>query len=331
MSSNRLNVSIGLPVFNGEKYLEQTINSILAQTYQDFELIISDNASTDHTPEICREYASKDCRIRYYRNQKNLGASKNYNRVFELSSGKYFKWAAYDDLLSPEYLNKCVEILDNDPSVVLCHSKTAIIDELGRLVGDCDHRTLSKIHSWKLHERFGDLISIRNSCWIIFGVVRADTLRKTPLHGSYVGADRNLLAEIGLMGRIYEIPEHLFFRRDHPEAYTRMFCEKKYAIDRDNYRAQSAWWSNEYLSNYPNWRDCFEFFRSVRRVRPSFFERLLCYGQIFSWFTKEGWRYMESDIENLLLRRSSLARKLIPTVKSNLGRALIPLVQKMRQ
>jgi len=233
-------VSLGLPVFNGEKYLKQVLDSILAQTYLDFELTISDNASIDKTQHICLKYAAKDNRIRYYRNKENIGASKNFNRVFLLSSGEYFKWCAHDDVLAPEYLQKCVRVLDNDSSIILCHSKTARIDEKGVVVGDYDDMTLNKITSWKPHERFGDLISQHNSCWAIMGVVRASSLRKTPLHGDYLDEDRNLLAEIGLMGRIYEIPEHLFFRRDHPQAYTRTYYSKN-VIARD-YRNQLAWW-----------------------------------------------------------------------------------------
>ena len=257
---NRPRLSIGLPVFNGEKYLKEAINSILGQTYSDFEFVISDNASTDRTQQICQEYAAKDLRIRYYRNEKNVGAPKNFNRVFELSSGEYFKWAAYDDVYAPEFLQKCVNVLDDDSSVVLCHSKTSRIDENGLLLGNYDNRTLERISSWKPHERFGDLITMRNTCWTIFGVVRASSFRKTPLHGSYIGADRNLLAEIGLMGRIIEIPEHLFFRRDHPEAYTRRFCENKFAISVDNFAEQMAWWSRDDWTSFPNWKNCTEFF-----------------------------------------------------------------------
>jgi glycosyltransferase involved in cell wall biosynthesis len=322
-----------MPVFNGEKYLREALDSILAQTYQDFEIIISDNASTDRTKQICQEYLTKDSRIRYYRNEKNLGAPRNYNRVFELSSGEYFKWAACDDVHAPEFLQKCVSILDEDPSVVLCHSKTARIDEHGTLVGNYDDRTLMKISSWKPHERFGDLISIRNPCWYIFGVIRASPLKMTPLHGSYVGADRNLLAEIGLLGRIYEIPEYLFFRRDHPQAYTRAFCEHEFAIDADNYQEQLLWWTGggDGATSFPNWKDYFEFLRSVRRVPLKWSERLLCYEQIWKWFVKEGWMFLSSDVENVLLKRSRLGRKLIPAIRLNLGRTVVPFIRKMRQ
>jgi glycosyltransferase involved in cell wall biosynthesis len=194
-------VSIGLPVFNGEKYLEEALDSILAETYTDFELIISDNSSTDRTAQICVAYVAKDNRIRYYRNERNLGAAWNHNRVVELSRGEYFKWAAYDDVLAPEFLEKCVSVLDKDPYFVLCYSKTARIDKHSTIVGTYEHRM--RISSLRPHERFGDIINVHNSCLPILGVMRAGSLRMTPLFGNYVGTDRNILAEISLIGRMY--------------------------------------------------------------------------------------------------------------------------------
>ena len=126
---DRPRVSIGLPVYNGERYLEQALNSILGQTYTDFELIISDNASSDRTKAICEEFRSKDQRIRYYRNEVNLGAGPNHDLVFRRSKGKYFKWFGYDDLIAPNFLSRCIEILDRYHTVVLCTPKTKIIDE----------------------------------------------------------------------------------------------------------------------------------------------------------------------------------------------------------
>ena len=119
---DRPTVSIGLPVHNGAAFLAEAIESIPAQTFTDFELVISDNASTDRTPEICRSYTAADGRIRYYRQEANIGAARNYNVVFQRSSGKYFKWAAHDDLIRPTYLARCVAALEADPEAVLCHS-----------------------------------------------------------------------------------------------------------------------------------------------------------------------------------------------------------------
>lgn len=301
MVSNKPHVSIGIPVFNGENYLKDALDSILSQTYSDFELIISDNASTDKTKDICLRYAAKDDRIRYYRNKENLGATGNFNRAFLLSSGNYFKWAAHDDVISPDYLEKCMNVLDNDPSIVLCHSRTARIDEKGVVIGNYDDRTLNRISSWKKHERFGDLISQTNSCWAIMGVMRASSLKKTSLHGDYLDADRNLLAELGLLGRMYEIPEHLFFRRDHPQAYTTTFHSKSVLI-RD-FKKQLAWWrGNKSKTQFilPRWKNILEYFRSVNRVPMNFSERWLCYREIGRWLLYgDGWGMMRCDLNNL--------------------------------
>src|SRR4051812_44240337 len=97
-------VSIGLPVYNGEKYIAEAIESLLSQDYTNIEIIISDNASTDNTPQICQQYQHKNPRIRYFRNDTNIGASNNFNRTFELSKGEFFMWAAYDDLRDQTYI-----------------------------------------------------------------------------------------------------------------------------------------------------------------------------------------------------------------------------------
>jgi glycosyltransferase involved in cell wall biosynthesis len=299
MTSDKLKVSIGLPVYNGEKYLRQALDSIVSQSYRNFELIIVDNASTDKTQQICYEFARKDSRIKYYRNKRNIGGPANYNLSFKLSSGKYFKWAAYDDVLHPEYLFKCVRVLDNDSSIVLCHSRVGCIDEKSFLVGNYDDRTLPRIDSFRAHERFGDLISLRNDCWAIHAVMRSSCLAKTPLHGSYIDADRNLLAEMGLIGRMYEIPEHLFFRRDHPDAYTRKYYSKSTVRD---YRTQLVWWTGHKTKSLlvlPNWKNLHEFFISINRVPLKWSEKLLCSREVARWLLREkGLLRMRWDFEN---------------------------------
>src|SRR6201997_3215495 len=127
-------VSVGLFVYNGERYIEETLDSILSQTFTDFELIISDNASTDRTGEIAQAYAKCDHRIRYYRSEKNMGAGWNARRVYELATGKYFKWAAVDDLLEPDLLQRCVEILESDPGCVVAYARTKEVDVNGTFI-----------------------------------------------------------------------------------------------------------------------------------------------------------------------------------------------------
>jgi glycosyltransferase involved in cell wall biosynthesis len=329
-SSRKPRLAIGLPVFNGERYLAESLESITAQTYSDFELLISDNASTDRTQQICREYAAKDSRIHYYRNEKNIGAPLNFNRVFELSYSELFKWASCDDVHAPTYLQKCIAILDKDPSIILCHSKTGCIDEHGKLIGNYDWIKTSRIISWKPHERFGEYLSINNPVWALFGVIRASSLRKTPLQGCYMDSDRNLMAEIALMGRIYEIPEYLFFGREHPYSYTKKFYGDAHVATEDNYRQQLAWWSQGDWCTFPRLRNCFEFFRSVRRSKLKWSEKLLCYDQISRWLIREGWLLMENDLENLITRRSPNGNKFISAIKSNLRHTIFPIIKKIK-
>jgi glycosyltransferase involved in cell wall biosynthesis len=322
MSDHKPRVSIGLPVFNGEDYLEEALESILAQTYTDFELIISDNGSTDRTQEICSVYEAKDRRVSTYRNEKNLGAARNFNRVFELSSGEYFKWAAYDDVLGPEFLSRCIAVLDQDPSIVLCHTKTGRIDEHSSLVGVYEEYQYLRIGSQKPHERFFDLIRLNHSCNIVFGVMRAGTLKMTSLIGHYPASDRVLLAQLGLIGRLYEIPEILFHRRDHPQTTWRVWGDKPERV---------AWYdpAKGGRITLPYWRLCFEYFMSINRVPLRWSDRLLCYGQMARLFRQRWlqdlpmWRWLVVDLERATKQiwlRSRSSRELAAT-SSGLDRA----------
>ena len=127
-------VSIGMAVYNEARFVRQGLDSLLAQEFCDFELIISDNASEDATAEICRDYASRDHRIRYYRNERNLGAVENFNYVFKLSLGEYFMWANGHTVWSPEFISSCVQVLQQDPSIMLCYPQTAWTNAQGEVL-----------------------------------------------------------------------------------------------------------------------------------------------------------------------------------------------------
>src|SRR5512133_46681 len=207
-------VSVGLFVYNGERFLEETLRSILNQTFTDFELVISDNASTDRTGEIAKAYAERDDRIRYYRSEKNMGAGWNSRRVYELATGKYFKQAAVDDLIEPDFLRQCVEILESDPNCVVAHSRTKEVDENGTFIRN--YVTPMKTDSNDPVERFrGILMTGGDMCYQIFGVMRMSALRQLPPQGSYVNADGVLLARMSLLGRFHEVPEYLFISTRH--------------------------------------------------------------------------------------------------------------------
>lgn len=266
-------VSIGLPVRNGQRYLAQAVESILAQTFGDFELIISDNASTDDTEEICRRYAAQDPRVRYYRQTHNVGAAANFNRTFELATGRYFKWAAHDDLIEPSYLEKCVEVLEADRGVILCQSLVAMGPDWGE-------RLETYNHTWwgtdrpRQSERFAARLVTKN-CSDVFGVVRTDVLKMTPLIAEFSGSDRTLLVELALRGRFGLVPEYLFLNRIHAERYSDFMRHLTPA-------QQLAWWGPGLAGRwaFKIWRLYVACLRLVLRLVPDRMERLRCYGHL---------------------------------------------------
>ncbi len=258
-------VSIGLPVFNGERFLAEALNAYLGQTYQDFELIICDNASSDHTEEICRAYADRDARVRYHRNETNLGAGGNYRRAFQLSAGEYFKWATYDDLCAPEFLARCVEVLDQEPSVVLAYPKTKLINEQGQAFSEYEDGL--NLRSSSPIERFQQLLRNLRLSNALYGLMPARVLVKMNLIGSYVGADINFLAELSLQGKFWEIPEYLFFRRLHPKASSSM----KESAELLEYLEPAMAAKNQVP--LIEWRQHGNYFRSVLRAPLSFWQK----------------------------------------------------------
>lgn len=211
-------ISVGLPVYNGERYLREALDSLLSQSFADFELIISDNASSDGTREICEHYARMDPRVRYDRLEENLGAAPNYNRLVHMARGEYFKWAAHDDNCYPDFLSKCVSALDDNPDAVLCYPSTHVIDSDGKVV--CEYRDNLGLTQPSPHERLLAYLRINfmrqtGMCNPIFGLLRISALRKTRLIQDFIASDRSLLAHLTLLGKSIELPDILFQRRVH--------------------------------------------------------------------------------------------------------------------
>jgi len=209
-------VSIGMPVYNGERFMRQAIDSVLGQTFADFELIISDNASTDDTEKICRAYARRDPRIRYFRNETNIGAARNFNRVFRLSSGEYYKLANADDACAPDLVASCAGVLDRYPEVVLAYAQTTLIDERDTVI--CEYDDGLDLRSTDVTERFRAAMHGVKLVNVFQGLLRSSAMRKTRLMGSYCASDVLLLEELALYGQFWEIPRRLFFRRLHSRA-----------------------------------------------------------------------------------------------------------------
>jgi GT2 family glycosyltransferase len=230
-------VSIGMPVYNGEVYLRQALDSLIGQSYTDFELVISDNGSTDATECICREYADEDERIRYYREAVN-----NFNRVFELSRGEYFKWAAADDICAAMFLERTVDSLDNDETIVCCHARTMHIDQSGKHLNHLPDPTNETIgprkrrldaSSHRVDRRFVDVLLSSGWSARSAGLIRSEALRQTSLIRPYYGWEKVLMAELSMMGRFHDLPDFLFFQRVHAAASSnlRSAAEQRQFVD----------------------------------------------------------------------------------------------------
>jgi glycosyltransferase involved in cell wall biosynthesis len=272
---DRPKVSLGMPVYNGEAYLAGTLDSILVQTYPDFELIISDNASTDSTREICEAYAARDSRVRYYRNDTNIGAAPNYNRVFELAAGGYFKWTPHDDGYAPQYLERCVDVLEREADVVLCYPRTVLVDGAGEVIEYHDDQF--NLQSPKPHLRFRE--SFYGSAWCnpVLGLIRAAVLCRTGLIGSYHASDEVLLGELAMYGKYYEVPEYLFIRRLH---------ERSSVQENPGDEARVTWFDPSTTGKVvaPRWRRFMEFHRAIQRSPLGAWDRLLCYTELGRYY-----------------------------------------------
>lgn len=291
-------VSIGLPVYNGERFLAETIESVLAQTFTDFELILSDNGSTDHTQEICLEYVLRDQRVRCVRSEVNQGASWNYRRVFELSQGKYFRWAPADDLFAPESLAECVATLDENPDAVLCYPKTLLINEAKEVIGtyddDLDFRSSDPV------DRFYEAIRRNRLINAIYGLIRSEDLRSTALMGSYPGADVTLIAELSLHGSFIEIPRPLFLRRMHGASSTSMTTMESVQEFFDPKKKGKLFL---YL-----WTHLFHHAAAVRRAPLTVSKKAALFGVLLRWMigsrNEFGWELIDAA-EKLVTRRAT--------------------------
>jgi glycosyltransferase involved in cell wall biosynthesis len=269
-------LSIGLPVYNGEEYLAESLDALLGQTYEDFELVISDNASTDGTEDICRRYAAKDSRIRYIRLPRNIGAAPNHNFVFAECRSELFKWASHDDLYGRELLQRCVNALDERPEVVLAHVDQAVIDEKGEVKVPYEYTIATD--SPHPPVRFRSLLfEPGGDDW--YGVIRTEVLRRVKPLDSFHHADRTFVAELALHGPFHQVPELLYFRRDHPTRAERANPSKRSrCVNLDPRRAGLLHPTPRLLAEY-----VWGFFASVRRAPLSPADRRACYRHLVAW------------------------------------------------
>jgi glycosyltransferase involved in cell wall biosynthesis len=288
-------VSVGLFVYNGERFIEEALNSILNQTFTDFELIISDNASTDRTGEIVEAYAQHDDRVRYYRVEKNMGAGWNARRVYELATGKYFKWAAVDDLMEPDLLRRCLEVLESDPGCVVAYARTKEVDENGNFIKH--YVTPMRADYPDPVARFWEMLHTGgHMCYQIYGVMRMSALRQIPPQGIYVNGDGVLLARMSLLGRFYEIPEYLFISRRHMGQSSTILPARIKEPRRLRLTSRYGllpcpeWWdpARARAFTFPEFRLLLEYFLSIYRAPLGAGQKLRCYSMLLPWIR---WHY----------------------------------------
>ena len=267
-------------MYNGERYLRVAVDSILNQTLRDLELVICDNASTDGTEAICREYAARDPRVRYFRNPSNIGGASNFRRVFELAQARYFKWIAADDYCAPEFLDRCKRVLDDSPDTVVCTTKANMIDQDGQIISRYAER--QDLPQLRASDRMIAALAQDSWCIAVYGLMRTEVLRRTAVMGSYSGSDVVLLAEISLYGYFSEVPEYLQFRRYHPGAYS-------HNVTLDKVREFYAPWKRRSVSFlFRTWRHLFEHVRAIGRAPLPIAERirLLVYVLRMVWWNR---------------------------------------------
>lgn len=223
--SHRPILSVGLPVYNGLPYLRQSLDSMLDQDLDDLEIVVCDNASTDDTEALVRRYAGRDPRVRYFRNDENIGASRNYIKSFELSRGKYFRWSASDDYVSRGVFKACVDVLEENPELVLAWPQTRVVDQDGKLLEEYDDGG----EGWSAPtpaERFWCSLEQWGYCNVVFGVMRREVLGQTVLLGDYPASDLVWQSDMAIRGPFRQVKGEYYYRRMHSGVTDNMNAEE---------------------------------------------------------------------------------------------------------
>lgn len=263
-STHAPRVSIGLPAYNGAQTLAQTIDSLLAQTLTDFELIISDNASTDDTVAIVEEYIQRDPRVRLIRQPVNLGANGNFSAVVEAARGKYFKWATCSDLVSSDFLQRCVDVLDTYPEVVLAAPQTYLFENNVELATpyDGDIEILHDIPFMRFYA-LNETLKLNNA---MNGLIRINALRaKRPIIDHFIKADIVMIGFVALQGKFRIAPGAIFYRRMDPKTATILMSIE------DDVRHHYPVFTAKAL--FPTWRLYWGWGRAVLKAPVSWYDR----------------------------------------------------------
>jgi glycosyltransferase involved in cell wall biosynthesis len=293
---NTSRVTIGVPVYNGQKYIRFTLDSLIAQTMSDIEIIVTDNCSTDNTPQIVAEYAARDPRVKYVRNSTNVGPARNYNKSLDLARSPYFKWNPADDVCAPDFIEKCVKVLDEDPSVVLVYPRTCVIDTVGNVVDKYSYEIEFDLP--RPAQRLGRMMKVNHKlhgAHELYGVMRTAALQSSGGFRCHVRGDSVLLARMAMLGRLRRIEEYLFFNRDHTDRSSKYLSRK---LVRKGSRLSkyigcgplpsAEWWDPTLRGKivFPEWRVWREYLRAIQETPMPFSQRLACYGSMFNYSSR---------------------------------------------
>jgi glycosyltransferase involved in cell wall biosynthesis len=300
-------------VYNGEAFLADALRALCAQTFRDLRILVSDNASTDRTLEICEAVAAGDSRVEILRSERNCGAAANFNRVAAAAETEYFFWANHDDLWHPDYVARCVTALDARPEAVLAYTHAELIDAEGAVrvpltdpLGLDGGRAHQRLRSYHEHfrtcdrERAWDQPRIERLWTPVYGLVRRRALQASGMIGSFISSDTVLLEELLLHGPFVEVPERLFYKRDH--AGRSMRASRAYDL-------RLAWFDGGTRRRFvfPKWRILQNRWRALARARLKFGDRLRCSGEMASFYVRRG-HEGKSLIKELLINAARLTR-----------------------
>jgi glycosyltransferase involved in cell wall biosynthesis len=297
MPSKFPRITVGLPVYNGQDYLKTAIESVLAQTYGDFILLISDNASTDDTEQICRSYVALDPRVRYIRHSVNHGLYWNFRAAFNAAQSEFFKWMAHDDICAPNLLEECIRLLDKYPEAVLVSPKNAVIvdDTIQHIPVDL------RLDDARPNRRYAGALALKYYVPQLHGLFRAAALRQTPLLEDFMESDQTLIARVALMGRIVETEDYLFFHRLHASN-----ASKHGRFYQDSSHTGSSQTNDTKL---PHWKALLAYFRPTREVPLPLSERLLCWKHLLVWlFQDRNGLMLMGDIDQAVWHGAATAR-----------------------
>ena len=294
--SPRPRVSFAIPVCNAERFLGRALDSLLAQNFKDFEVVICDNASTDGTQDLVRRYSERDGRVRYIRNEENIGQIENFNRVCELSRGDFIRWMGADDWLEADYARKCVAALDGRPDAVGVTTQWRYMDDNGEVnfLDVPGPRVDASTPTRRLHLTLKLLQNGELLFDPIYSLIRRNALERSAMLPVNRWTDRLLAFELCLIGPFCHLDDFLATRRDAREP-------RKIRIERWHKRYK-GWKKREH-----RWMLYVSYAKIVGRAPLTMWQKLNCWGIIFFYWQRDEFRRRVKRIKRRLKKNRANA------------------------